>query len=240
MVMFRLQLLAASKDDDKRIKAWMEKKTDRYTALTCRMKSWKRWLWRTFDRWLLQSDQHSKEQVVIFFWWVDSELEAHEEFASTHAKCCTLWYMMSCFEWVFPSKLRGQCYDGAASMSGARNGVAKLIIDEEPRALYTHCYGHALNLACSDAVKGCKVMRDVLDTSYKIVKLIKNSPRRDAMLHKLRQQLPDSTPGIRVLCPTRWTIRAEALHGIVDNFQVLQDVWDESLESRRQKCELGS
>ena len=27
----------------------------------------------------------------------------------------------------------------------------------EPRALYTHCYGHALNLAMCDSVKGCKV-----------------------------------------------------------------------------------
>lgn len=40
------------------------------------------------------------------------------------------------------SKLRGQCYDGCSTMSGARSGVAKRITDEEPRALFTHCYGH--------------------------------------------------------------------------------------------------
>ena len=50
------------------------------------------------------------------------------------------------------SKLRGQCYDGASSMSGAKSGVAKRISDEEPRAVYTHCYGHSINLAaCSNA-----------------------------------------------------------------------------------------
>ncbi len=38
-------------------------------------------------------------------------------------------------------------------MSGAKSGVAKRIQDEEKKAIYTHCYGHALNLACSDATK---------------------------------------------------------------------------------------
>ena len=32
-------------------------------------------------------------------------------------------------------------------MSRIRNGVAKHISDIEPRAIFTHCYGHALNLA---------------------------------------------------------------------------------------------
>ena len=41
-------------------------------------------------------------------------------------------------------------------MSGTKNGVAKLICDDEPRAAYTHCYGHALNLAVNDMLKQCK------------------------------------------------------------------------------------
>ena len=63
------------------------------------------------------------------------------------------------------SRIRGQCYDGASSMAGARSGVATQLLQEESRALYTHCYGHALNLACSDTVKQCKLMRDTLDIS---------------------------------------------------------------------------
>ncbi len=55
------------------------------------------------------------------------------------------------------TKLRGQCYDGASSMSGSR-GVA-IQLQKEPRAVYTYCYGHALNLTCNDAVKNCKIMR---------------------------------------------------------------------------------
>lgn len=42
---------------------------------------------------------------------------------------------------------QGQCYDGAANMAGVRNGVAKMFSDEESRPVFTHCYGHVLNLA---------------------------------------------------------------------------------------------
>ena len=48
---------------------------------------------------------------------------------------------------------RAQCYDGGNNMTGVRNGVAKQLTDEEPRAIFTHCYGHALNLAVGDTVK---------------------------------------------------------------------------------------
>ena len=51
------------------------------------------------------------------------------------------------------SNCHGQCYDGASTMKGAKHGVAK---HEHLKAIYTHCYGHALNLAAGDAIKHCK------------------------------------------------------------------------------------
>lgn len=50
---------------------------------------------------------------------------------------------------------RGQCYDRVGAMAGANKGVAKVMCDEEPRALFTHCYGHMLNLAIGD----CQAMQ---------------------------------------------------------------------------------
>ena len=105
---------------------------------------------------------------------------------------------------------RGQCYDGASNMSGAKSGMAKQISDEEKRAVYTHCYRHALNLAARDAGKQSKVMRDALDTTFEISKLVKYSPKRDRRFEKLKQELAPDTPGLTVLCPTRWTVRAES------------------------------
>jgi len=76
------------------------------------------------------------------------------------------------------NKIQGQCYDGASNMAGAKKGVSKQIMNIERCAIFTHCYGHPLNLACSDAVKGCKVLKSALETTREITKLIKFSPRR--------------------------------------------------------------
>ena len=35
---------------------------------------------------------------------------------------------------------RGQCCDWASNMTRVRNGVAKQLTDEEPRAIFIHCY----------------------------------------------------------------------------------------------------
>ena len=128
------------------------------------------------------------------------------------------------------TKIRGQCYDGASSIAGCRTGVAARIMEEEPKALYTHCYGHALSLACSDSVMRCKLMRNALDIVYEITKLIKKSPRLDAAFQTIREQLSSASPGVRILCPTRWTVRAEALLSIISNYEALQLLWEESLD----------
>ena len=84
-------------------------------------------------------------------------------------------------------------------MSGCQSGVsevAAVLQSKAPRAVYMHCYGHALNLACSDVVKSCKIMIDALDISHKLIKLVKKSPRHDLLLQKLKEQMPNNSPGI--------------------------------------------
>ena len=109
-------------------------------------------------------------------------------------------------------------------MSGIKSGVAKQICDIEPRALFTHCYSHALNLAASDVLKQSKLMSDALDLTHEITKLIKCSPRREGIFQDLKEKLEGgSTQGVRILCPTRWTVKANSLTSI------LQDTWEEAL-----------
>lgn len=91
------------------------------------------------------------------------------------------------------SKLRGQCYDGAATMSGYKSGVATTVTAAELRAIYTHCYGHSLNLACCDTIKRCKLMRDALDMAHEITKLIKKSPGREATFNSLQSEMAPET-----------------------------------------------
>ncbi len=128
-------------------------------------------------------------------------------------------------------KLYGQCYDGASAMSGSKSGVATRIRELEPRAFYIHCYEHALNLAACDTLKKSRVMKDVIELTLEITKLIKYSPRRENIFQKVKDNLPSSAcPGIRILCPTRWTVRAESLESITNNFEALQQTWEEAIE----------
>ena len=71
-------------------------------------------------------------------------------------------------------------------MSGIKNGVAAQISSEEKRAIYTHCYGHSLNLAESDCIKKCKGYSDAIDTAFKITKLVKFSPKRESVFSHIR------------------------------------------------------
>ena len=79
---------------------------------------------------------------------------------------------------------RGQCYDGASTLSGAKSDVAKQILEEEPHAYYMHNYSHALNLAAGDTIRGVSVLKNALDTTHEVVK-IKFLPKRDAVFQKL-------------------------------------------------------
>ena len=112
--------------------------------------------------------------------------------------------------------------DGAKNMCGIKNGVSNKILSEKPKALPTLCFGHALNLAVGDMVNNALFLKDSMDTTYDIFNLIKKSPKRDAMLQKIRKGISLEYPGFRALCPTRWTVRAESKKIILDNWVALQ------------------
>ena len=116
-------------------------------------------------------------------------------------------------------------------MSGIRSGVATQILKEERRALFTHCYGHALDLAVCDTVHRVKILHDTLDTTSEILKLLKFSPKRDMMFEKLKKELAPETIGFRTLFPSRWTVKANSLKSVLDNFKPLTQLWDDCLET---------
>lgn len=66
-------------------------------------------------------------------------------------------------------------------MKGVRSGLVPRIQELESRAVYTHCYGHFINLAANDALESSKLLKDALDMTHEITKLIKYSPRREVI-----------------------------------------------------------
>ena len=196
------------------------------------------------------TDISNKEQVVIYLRHVHENLMGHEEFVGLHVvestEASSLYGVVNDILLrlnLSTKKLRAQCYVGASPMAGKCGGLAKMITNDEPRAVYIHCYGHALNLACSDVVKNSQTIKNSLDTAYEIVKLVKKSLRREAIFQHLKQSIPafDECPGIRVLCSTRWTVRAQALQSIILNYNTLHELWQESLlvvKDTEMKCRI--
>ena len=72
-------------------------------------------------------------------------------------------------------------------MAGARSGVENENKNQEPRAIFTHCYGHSLQLAVKDMIKRTKNIKDTMDTNLEISKLLKYSPKCDAVFRKLKE-----------------------------------------------------
>ena len=116
------------------------------------------------------------------------------------------------------SNIRGQCYDGTAAMAGYKMGVATRLLQEQPKALYSHCYGHALNLAYGDMTKQIKVLKDALNTAFEMVRFIKYSSQREACFGHIKVGTRH-TRG-KSICPTCWTVRADALRGILESRQL--------------------
>ena len=96
--------------------------------------------------------------------------------------------------------------------------------------VYIHCYGHTLDLAIADSIKSVDCLKHVFEVIHKICKLIKKSPKRNMKLDDMRKETKNESKGIHALCPTRWTVRGEALVSVLNNFNELMDLWVWSLE----------
>ena len=70
-------------------------------------------------------------------------------------------------------------------------------------------------------------MRDVLDTAFEITKLVKLSPKQESQLKNITCDADkvERTKGLRILCPTRWTVRADAVDNILTNYIQLNELW---------------
>lgn len=74
-----------------------------------------------------------------------------------------------------------------------------------------------------------------MEIAYEISKLIKFSPKRSASFNAIKAQITEEggfKGGIRTFCPTRWTVRSNAVGSILENYIILSELWEESLEGK--------
>ena len=229
-----LQLRAEDEDDGKLVR-WMKKKSSKYTSHVIQNEILQVKALRVLRQVASNvqatnftimigetTDTSTTEQVVFVLRWVDSSLQVHEDFVglyetdsiSSNSLCALVKDVLLRFNLKLEN-CRGQCYDGASNMKGHVSGISTQLLQEEPRAIYTHCYGHSLNLACQDTIRSVKVVKDALDSTFELSKLLKYSSKRKATFKKIKEQLAPSDPGFRTLCPTRWTVRADSLASVL-------------------------
>ena len=235
------------------ITQWLEKKSDKYTSPEVQneiLQLMSHAILRAVVKQIQEADYFTimldecvdssdNEQLAICIRYVDIDLVAHEEFLGLYhcpdIKASTIVSVVKDTLLRLNlnlSRCRGQCYDGGSNMAGARNGVKSQILKVQPRALFTHCYGHSLSLAVSDCIKNVRFLQSNMDTTFEISKLFQYSPNRQAMFQKIRTDLSPETVGFRILCPTRWTVRNETFRGILENYDAILELWDTILSNR--------
>lgn len=82
-----------------------------------------------------------------------------------------------------------------------------------------------------DCIKQCKIMKLAIEVVGEISKLIKKSPKRDSSFDNIKSALAPDIPRFRTLFPTLWTVRAATLKSVMDNYEVLLEVWKEAQRS---------
>jgi hypothetical protein len=105
-------------------------------------------------------------------------------------------------------KCVGQCYDGAAVMSGNLNGVQSRIKAVAPQANYVHCHAHRLNLCLVDVTKEVDAAAKFFSLVEQIYVFISSAAVHSRWLQLQEELFPGETPlALERLSDTRWTCR---------------------------------
>ena len=184
-------------------------------------------------------DVSTKEQMAIILRYVDTECNIREEFVrfvhcseGLRGKDLSV-VMLKCLEDLDLDIMncRGQGYDGAGSVSGHINGLSAHILKVNPKALYTHCHSHRLNLTVCDACN-IPMVSDVFDKVREVSDFFSSSQiRLEFLQSSITENNPDSAKKkLKDVCRTRWIERIEGLSIFLDNFLCIDKAF----------CEMGS
>jgi hypothetical protein len=105
--------------------------------------------------------------------------------------------------------VRGQSYDNGSSMKGKHQGVQKKLLDINPRAFYSACGCHSLNLTLCDMAKSCAKAKDFFGIIQRIYMTFAKSTKK-------WQILKDNLTGLTLksVSATRWESRIDSVKTI--------------------------
>jgi hypothetical protein len=177
------------------------------------------------------ADVSNKEQLAVCLRYIDITTCKIDERFIAFSECATgvsgqaiADRLLGLLEsWQLPaSNMVGQAYDGAGSMAGKHKGAASRIVEKYPKAIYTHCAAHILNLC---VVKCCSIseVKNAMDTADCICRFFNNSPKRQSALETFVCQHVQGEKRKKLLsiCKTRWVERHEAFEVFLDLYKAI-------------------
>lgn len=173
------------------------------------------------------TDSANDEQLSISVRYLDSGIPQekflgfHECLSGVTGEAIANDIISQLSDWQLdPQLLRGQAFDGAGAMAGRTRGASSRIMALYPKALYTHCAAHRLNLC---VVKCCSIreVSNMMETADKIARFFSNSPKRQLSLERWIHDIffeEEKRTKLKEMCRTRWVERHEA-------FEVFSDLY---------------
>lgn len=123
--------------------------------------------------------------------------------------------------------IRGQGYDNGANMKGKHKGVQRRLLEVNPRAFYTPCGCHSLNLTLCDMASCCTKAESFFGIVQRIYTLFASSTKRWDILKRHVQELT-----LKPLSQTRWESRVDSLRAIRYQAPKIKDALIELANSR--------
>ncbi|XP_066318594.1 uncharacterized protein [Miscanthus floridulus] len=106
--------------------------------------------------------------------------------------------------------VRGQGYDNGSNMKGKHQGVQRKLLDVNPRAFYSACGCHSLNLTlCDMATKTCGRAKDFFGIIQRIYTAFANSTKKWQIL---KENITGLT--LKSVSATRWESRIDSVKAI--------------------------
>lgn len=134
-----------------------------------------------------------------------------------------------------PSQCVGFCFDGASVMSGNRGGVHVILKQTFPRAIYTHCSSHRLNLVLCTVAK----VSGNISTFFDIVNDIHNymsGARRHARFMEVQKEMhPNRQPReLERATDVRWSSKSDSVSKTLELLDVILETLAEFSEESGQ------
>lgn len=104
---------------------------------------------------------------------------------------------------------RGQAYDNGANMAGAHKGVQTRVLKEYPRASFTPCSCHSLNLVVSDGAKSSVKSTLLFGILQRLYTIFAASTKRYCVISE-----HVTTLSLKQVCETRWEARINSLQAV--------------------------